>query len=279
MKPMFILLALLMFGIAPAGFAQRSANPSKGEPTNAKEADGQKATTDALTEEHYQTLVAKLPPDQQAWERVLQTQLGGFYLPLHKRAKVAGQSTAWDFVQDDPKLPRVLLIGDSVSRGYTQPARKVLAGKANVHRAPANCGPTVTGLKNIEVWLGDGRWDLIHFNFGIHDRNTPSADYTQRLEQLIERMKKTGAKLIWATTTPIPDDPSKKLSAASIVERNKATVGLMNKHGVATDDLFAAITPHLAAMQIPNDGHFNAKGYDFLGETVAKAIEEQLPKR
>ena len=134
--------------------------------------------TDALTEERYQALVAKLAPDQQAWERVLQTQLGGFYLPSHKRAKVAGQSSAWDFVQDDPKLPRVLLIGDSVSRGYTQAVRTILAGKANVHRAPANCGPAEKGMKNIEVWLGDGRWDLIHFNFGIHDRSTPIADYS-----------------------------------------------------------------------------------------------------
>ncbi len=25
--------------------------------------------------------------------------------------------------------------------------------------------------------------------------------------------------------------------------------------------------------------HFNAKGYDFLGEIVAKAIESQLPQR
>jgi acyl-CoA thioesterase-1 len=33
--------------------------------------------------------------------------------------------------------------------------------------------------------LAGGRWDVIHFNFGIHDRNTPSDDYTQRLEQLI----------------------------------------------------------------------------------------------
>ena len=268
-----------MFGIATAGFAQTTATPPTGDPTNAKEADAQKAKADALTEDRYQALVAKLPPDQQAWERVLQAQLGGFYLPLHKRSKVAGQSSAWDFVQDDPKLPRVLLIGDSVSRGYTQPARKVLAGMANVHRAPANCGPTVTGLKNIEVWLGDGKWDLIHFNFGIHDKNTPIADYTQRLEQLIERMKKTGAKLVWATTTPIPENPTKNHSAASIVERNEAAAELMKKHGVATDDLFGAITPNVAAMQIPNDVHFNPKGYDFLGETVAKAIEGQLPKR
>ncbi|MEI6872491.1 MAG: SGNH/GDSL hydrolase family protein, partial [Verrucomicrobiota bacterium] len=200
-------------------------------------------------------------------------------LPAHKRSKFAGQSTAWDFVQDDPNLPRVLLIGDSVSRGYTQAARKLLAGRANVHRAPANCGPTASGIKNIEVWLGDDKWDLIHFNFGIHDRNTPVADYTQRLEQLIERMKKTGALLVWATTTPIPEDPSKKQSAASIVERNEAAAVLMKNHGVAIDDLFAAMTPNLAAMQIPNDVHFKEKGYDFLGETVAKAIEGQLPKR
>ena len=134
-------------------------------------------------------------------------------------------------------------------------------------------------MKNLEVWLGDGKWDVIHFNFGIHDRATPLADYTQRLEQLIERMKKTGAKLVWASTTPIPDDPPKKQTAASIVERNAAAAALMKKHGVATDDLFAAITPRLAELQNPNDVHFNAKGYDFLGETVAKAIVEALGKR
>ena len=273
-QPLFLGSALAALLFAPLSASE----PTKGEPTNAAEAAAQKANADALIDDCYQKLVAKLPPDQQAWERVLQDQLGGFYLPQHKRGKVAGQSTAWDFVGDDPKLPRILLIGDSVSRGYTQAVRKALAGKANVHRAPANCGPTASGLKNIEVWLGDGKWDVIHFNFGIHDRNTPIADYTQRLGQLIERMKKTGAKVVWASTTPIPDDPPKKQTAASIVERNQAAAGLMKKHGVAIDDLFTAITPHLAEMQIPNDVHFNARGYDFLGGTVAGAIEASLPK-
>jgi len=269
------LITLLLASLAAlhAADATKPNMPPKGEPTNAKEAAAQKAKADAIIDERYQALVAKMPPDQQAWERVLQENLGDFYLPHHKREKVAGRSNAWDFVADEPKLPRVLLIGDSVSRGYTQSVRKALAGKANVHRAPANCGPTASGLRNIDVWLGDGKWDVIHFNFGIHDRATPISDYTQRLEQLIERMKKTGAKLIWASTTPIPDNPAHNQTAASIVERNQAAAVLMKKHGIATDDLFAAITPHLAEMQNPNDVHFNAKGYDFLGETVAKAIE------
>jgi lysophospholipase L1-like esterase len=255
---------------------QTSTNPPKGEPTNAAEATAQKAKADAEVEAKYQALVSKLPADQQAWERVLQDQLGGFYLPLHKREKISSRSSAWDFVQDDPKLPRVLLIGDSVSRGYTQAVRKVLAGKVNVHRAPANCGPTASGLKNIEVWLGDGKWDLIHFNFGIHDRATPIADYQQRLEQLIERMKNTGAKLVWASSTPCPDTKNGQYKSAPILERNTAATEVMKKHGIAIDDLFTAITPHLATMQNPDDVHFTGQGYDFLGETVAKAIEAAL---
>lgn len=252
------------------------------EPTNAAEAAARKQAEEAAINERYEELVRSLPPEEQAWERTLQEQLGGFYLPIHKREKVAGRSNAWDFVRDDPALPRVLLIGDSVSRGYTQAVRRALAGRANVHRAPANCGPTASGIRNIDTWLaaapGGDRWDVIHFNFGIHDRNTPVGDYVTRLEQLVERMERTGAKLVWATTTPIPDDPEKKQTAASIIERNAAAAEVMRRHGVAVDDLHAFITPHLAEVQPPKDVHFTGKGYDVLGGQVAAAVLATLQR-
>jgi len=243
---------------------------------NACQAAPSKDVTAVELEEKYQAWVAGLTPDQQAWERVLQENLGSFYLPIHKREKVAGKSNAWDYVKDDPKLPRVLLIGDSVSRGYTQAVRTALAGRANVHRAPANCGPTATGIQKIDVWLGDGKWDVIHFNFGIHDRATPLADYSQRLEKLVERLQQTGATLVWATTTPIPDVADKKYSAASIVDRNAVAAEIMRKRQVLTDDLFTAITPRLADLQNPDDVHFNSQGYDFLGQQVAASLESAL---
>ena len=257
-----------------------AAEPPKGEPTNAKEAAAQaaakKVAQEKFIDDRYQALVAKLSSEEQAWEKVLQGQLGNFYLPLHKRDKIAGKSNAWDFVKDDPKLPRVLLIGDSVSRGYTQPTRKVLEGKANVHRAPANCGPTASGLKNLEVWLGEGKWDVIHFNFGIHDRGTPAADYVKRLEAIVARLEKTGAKLIWASTTPIPDNPAQKQTAQSIVEKNALAAEVMKKHGIPTDDLFAATTPRLKEFQPPLDVHFTGAGYDFLGAKVGESILERI---
>jgi lysophospholipase L1-like esterase len=268
------ILALLFLAGALAFGANE---PAKVEPTNAQEAAAKKAAQDKVVDERYLAWVAKLSPAEQEWERVLQQQLGNFYLPLHKRDKLAGKSNAWDFVQDDPKLPRVLLIGDSVSRGYTQPTRAALAGVANVHRAPANCGPTAAGLRHLEVWLGAGKWDVIHFNFGIHDRATPPPDYAARLEQIAGRLQKTGAKVIWATTTPIPDDPAQKQTAASIVERNAVALEIMRRRGIAVDDLFAAISPRLTELQNPRDVHFNAAGYDFLGAQVAAAIRAALP--
>ena len=102
-----ILIAIM--SLTSASLAQ-----DKAEPTNAAEAAAQKAKAKAELDAKYQVWVKTQTPAHQAWERVLQSELGGFYLPIHKRQKVAGQSNAWDFVKDDSALPRVLLIGDSV---------------------------------------------------------------------------------------------------------------------------------------------------------------------
>lgn len=257
--------------------ASLQANDKKTEPTNAAEAAAKKAQQEAEINKKFAAWKATLPAKQQAWETVLEENLGGFYLPIYKKQKVAGQKTAWDYVADDPKLPRVLLIGDSVSRGYTQAARKALQGKANVHRAPANCGPTATGLKKLDVWLGDGNWDLIHFNFGIHDRRTKADDYEKRLEEIVKRLKQTGAKVIWASSTPIPADwkegPEMK---TKLEEKNAIAAKVMERNGVEIDDLFTFITPHLAEVQNPKDVHFNGKGYDLLGKQVAEYIAGAL---
>jgi acyl-CoA thioesterase-1 len=118
---------------------------------------------------------------------------------------------AFTQVVDDPALPRVLLIGDSISIGYTVPLQQALKGKANVHRIPVNGGPTTTGLKNIDAWLGDGHWDVIHFNWGLHDlkymndkgdlvpvaegrQQVPLEEYAANLTKLVERLQKTGAR-------------------------------------------------------------------------------------
>jgi hypothetical protein len=111
--------------------------------------------------------------------------------------------------QDDPKLGRYLFIGDSISGNYDRALRASLKGKLNVYHPPTNCGPVSKGVANIAQWLGaydqpGYGWDIISFNFGQWDSGNTRAKYQADLETVITALKKTKAKLIFVTTTPIP---------------------------------------------------------------------------
>jgi len=219
--------------------------------------------------------------EQLAWEMTLETNLGNFYLPLYYQDKDAGRETAWDYVADDPALPRLLIIGDSISRGYTLAVRHQLQGKFNVHRAPANCGSTVTGLKQVNVWLGNGKWDIILWNFGIHDRKTGPAVYRQNLETLLQRLQHTGSKVIWARTTPAPPGKnSEGFTEAQCGQLNGIADEVMQAGKVPEVDLYSLLKPRLAELQLPNNVHFRETGYQLMGEKVAAAVQEiVLPPR
>lgn len=190
--------------------------------------------------------------------------------------------------QDVPGLPRVLLIGDSISIGYTLPVRELLKGKANVHRIPQNGGATDVGLEKMKSWLGDGSWDVIHFNFGLHDakylsettQRASREQYRENLRMLVEHMQATRATLIFATTTPVPKggvlSPTRRFD--SIEQRNTIAVSLMKELGVAIDDLYAVALPAMAEVGRANDVHFSPEGYALLAQAVAQSIETALEK-
>jgi len=190
-------------------------------------------------------------------------------------------------IADAPGLPRVLLIGDSISMAYTLPVRKRLEGKANVHRIPANGGPTKNGVASLKKWLGGGKWDVIHFNWGIHDlkimpdgkRQVESADYEANLRQLVATLKATGAKLIWASTTPIPEgglNPPR--SFGKVADYNEIAARVMKENGVTINDLNAWMTPRFEEFHKPKDLHYTEAGSEHLAEKVAEAVSQALVK-
>lgn len=191
-------------------------------------------------------------------------------------------------IEDVAGLPRVLLIGDSISIGYTLPVRKLLAGRANVHRIPANGGPSRNGVARLEAWLGSGRWDVIHFNHGIHDlrfmddgrRQVGPEEYEANLRRIVARLKQTGAKLIWATTTPIPEgelNPPRRFGP--VAEYNAIAARVMRENGIRINDLNAHVAPRFSELQTPRDLHYQPAGYAFLAEKVAAEIRAVLERK
>jgi hypothetical protein len=202
---------------------------------------------------------------------------------------------------DDPKLPRVLIIGDSISMNYFDAARAELKGIANLHRNEGNAGPSTRGVLNTELWLGNftekGRhWDVIQFNHGLHDLkqtydsktdtwgeySVPMEDYKANLEKQIAILKKTGSKLIWCATTPVPNSNKGEYARrkGACVDFNKAAREVMVKHPeIQINDLHATVTnsPVFDDWRKTIDVHFyKEEERQALGKAVADAVRAAL---
>jgi acyl-CoA thioesterase-1 len=189
-------------------------------------------------------------------------------------------------IQDQPGLPRVLLIGDSISMGYTIPVREALAGKANVHRPAENCGPTSRGVERLEAWLSPGRWDVIHFNFGLHDLRLGDGQlqvaldpYEKNLRTMVARLKETGATLIWCSTTPVPEGTNPPRRNSDVLAYNAVAKKVMDENGIRVDDLYSFALPRLSEIQLPSNVHFTPEGSKVLAGPVAASILEALGSR
>jgi acyl-CoA thioesterase-1 len=212
--------------------------------------------------------------------------------------KAAGQT--WSFTPN-ATLPDVLIVGDSISIGYTLLVRSRLAGVANVHRPldtsgkkPANGGDTAHGLINLDAWLGNRTWRVIHFNFGLHDMKYLDANgkyvspdqgkqvalpdpYEANLKAIVARLKKTGAILIWATTTPVPDGATGRVKGDDVIYNVRAKK-VMDENGVLINDFGVVLDKRLPALQLPRNVHFNDQGSQVLADAVAASITAALAK-
>jgi acyl-CoA thioesterase-1 len=101
------------------------------------------------------------------------------------------------------------------------------------------------------------------------------ADYEKNLETLVARMKRTSAKLIFALTTPVPANSPGRVPGDE-VRYNDIARRVMQKHGVALDDLYAFALPKLAEIQLPSNVHFKPEGSKRLAQAVADSIVKTL---
>ena len=192
----------------------------------------------------------------------------------------------------DSDLPRALILGDSISIGYTPFVQALLRDRVAVLRPDANCGDTRRGLEKIDEWLGPDRWRVVHFNWGLHDLcyrhpestvqghrdkergaiAVPLDLYEQNLDRLAARIKQSCDRAIWAPTTVVPEGEAGRF-VEDAVRYNEVAQGIMEKHGIAIDDLYAVTKQFGPELFVgPGNVHFTEEGSRRLASQVAEHI-------
>jgi hypothetical protein len=218
-----------------------------------------------------------------------------------QKAEIKTQTIKWDrtagktFDHDVYGLPRVMLLCDFVTDGYKHLVREELAGKANVHWAlPTHDHPADTQIMHANelMLMTSGRFDVIHFGSGLHVMDLPTVgkaippqpqitpeQYERELRATVALLKKTRAKLIFATMTTAPND-------ADVEPFNKIALKVMKENGITIDNLAADVGPDIAKLlrhqntdwkRIGTES-YTKEGYAVLGQAVVKSIETAIAK-
>lgn len=191
---------------------------------------------------------------------------------------------------------KILIIGDSISIGYTPFVQEALKDKAIVKHNPGNAQHTGTGLLKLDEWLGEEAWDIILFNWGLWDLcyRHPDAkiygnrdkingtitflpdEYAANLDKLVKQLKQTHAKLIFVTTTYIPPGEAGRIQGDEN-RYNKLALEVINKNEILVNDIHNySKKVHKRYKSAEDDVHYTKAGYSLLAKKILKTLKKQL---
>ncbi|MBJ2175932.1 SGNH/GDSL hydrolase family protein [Aureibaculum sp. A20] len=215
------------------------------------------------------------------------------------------KTEAFKYVHPKKGLPNVFIYGDSISIAYSQSVREELNNKATVIRLFKNGGSSHNFIENMEELqekmfqpgLEKGwnfKWDLIHFNVGLHDlkylkgKNLNKAngkqvswirEYKENLNEICKYLKLNfpKAKLIFATTTPVPKNAKGRFEGDSVTFNTAALEVLKKYPDIIINDLYSFTKPNAKIWaQEPGNVHYNDLGFTQQGKEVARLITKEL---
>ena len=189
----------------------------------------------------------------------------------------------WEYTNDQ-KLPRVLLVGDSIVVGYSGHVKKLLKGKAYVDMlATSKCISDPAFLKETKYALEDYQHAVVHVNNGLHGWHQTDEQYEAALRGYVKKLKQLAkdSKLIWASTTPVPSRRKgvklEKRRNGIVLARNAIAEKVMKDNDIAVNDLYALVIDDLEQLSASKGNvHYNEEGKSRQGKAVADAILASL---
>src|SRR5882762_2987745 len=179
----------------------------------------------------------------------------------------------------DPKLPNVLLLGDSITRNYFPQVTKDLGGVANVYlmASSTSVGDPRLPHQIAEFATMQGvSFAVIHFNNGLHGWGYTEAQFKSGFPIFLQAIRALPGrgKLIWASITPVKPEASNGATNPRIDARNAIAHAFIESEKILVDDLHALMAQHADLYEDPF--HFNKAGSAVMGDQAAAVIKNAL---
>jgi hypothetical protein len=172
----------------------------------------------------------------------------------------------------DDSRPDILVIGDSISIGYTTPLRESLGADIDVVHNECNAMYSANGVRKIDSWLAQREsFEVVTFNHGLWDiadwiGGTGPA-YRENIRYVARRIKAKTARPYFVTTTEVlPGTPGR--TNAKVEAYNAIALEVMAEEGIPVIDLYAASLMIRTEHVSPDDVHFTDAGSRFLADVV-----------
>ncbi|MGZ9585004.1 SGNH/GDSL hydrolase family protein [Paenibacillus marinisediminis] len=182
-------------------------------------------------------------------------------------------------------MKKVLLLGDSIRLGYQPYIQEGLKGEAQVWGSQDNGRYSKYTLWGVNLWIKEfGIPDIVHWNNGLWDLHheapmvealTLLDEYLENLKRIINELERTGAKIIFATTIPVPPDATGR-SNAEIDRYNAAATALMQSKNIAINDLNQLVRTDMEAHICEDRLHLTELGYKRCAEQAIAMIRTYL---
>ncbi len=188
-------------------------------------------------------------------------------------------------------MKKILVIGDSISMGYTPHLAAAVAGRATATHPPENCGHSRFVRERIETWVGAGGWDVITVNAGLHDirrsrpngtLQVPLAEYRDNMENVLSFVTNQARNVIWVTTTPVLEERQRVAQSfdrlnSDIHAYNAAARAIAEALSLPVCDLHGWVLAQGAAETLRQDGvHLTDEGYAGAAGYLVAAIEKYI---
>ncbi len=195
-----------------------------------------------------------------------------------------------------PPDKKVLIIGDSISIGYFPFVKDELKDIATVDHHKGNGQNTFNGLKNLKNWLGDTQWDVIQFNFGLWDLcyrsehstlqgkqdklngkpDTTPMQYRKNLQKIVALLEQTGAKLIFVSTTYVPEGEPGRFTK-DVPLYNKIALEVMKAHHIQVNDIYKKSKKIVSKYPLkPENVHYSTEGYQLISQLILKDLKQAI---